>query len=323
MPWRNPDDLGLEIVNDIHRMLQVEAEWCVDSGPRGFTWWAGEFAQHVWSDESNFYNSQAVFKLHAETDLIRGHGRASRLELPLMSAMRYTSLCGIVYDEGVDLYRLHSSAYIHADNVDAFKRLMATATVLQLDEAVMLCRQAQCLKAEPAISEHPTHGLRTHPSKMVQATEMFFKPQGEAPSRWLRQPEWQQTEWAMEREAQSFVSDHRSQLRATFFWPGEGQAQLEVQAHTPHPTLGNGLTLILTLPLKLTQEECAHRAVELNSRERSSWMRSHFLGSWCFDRGSLEFECFVPNTSYNPDLLVQLVVGMAVRAQWCGESLPV
>ena len=322
MSWHNPDDLGLEIVNFIHQSLRVETDWCVDTGERGFTWWPGELAQHVWSEDSNFYNSTATFKIHAETDLVSGQKRAARFELPLMSAMRNTSLSGVVYDAEKDVYRLHSSAYIHADNVEVLKKLMAAATVLQLDEATMLAQQAQqSLQAVKAISERPNRGFRKEPSQMLHAARLFFCPQGQAPSRWIDQPEWKQTEWAMEREAQSFQSDHHSELNAKFNWPGGEDATLHVSAKTPHPMLGNGLSMKLVLPVKLDQEACAHKATELNAVERTEWMRSHFLGSWCFDQGALEFECFVPNTSYNPDLLLNLVTGMSIRAQWCAETL--
>ena len=321
MSWHNPDDLGLEIISFIHQSLKVEPEWSIDAGDRGFTWWAGELAQHVWSEESNFYNSTATFKIHAETDLVSGQGRAGRLELPLMSAMRNTSLCGVVYESEKDVYRLHSSAYLHGDNVDVMKRVMSAATVLQLDEAMVLSHQAaQSLKAIPAMSEHPAHGFRKQLSPMAHAAQLFFRPHGQTPSKWIGQPEWKQTEWAMEREAQSFRSDHHAELNATYYWPGEGDAVLHVSALYPHPVLGSGLLVKLVLPVKLGQEACAHKAVELNARERSEWMRSHFLGSWCFDKECLEFECFVPNTSYNPDLLLTLVTSMSIRAQWCAET---
>src|SRR5947209_7337660 len=154
-------------------------------------------------------------------------GRAGRLELPLMSAMRNTSLCGVVYESEKDVYRLHSSAYLHGDNVDVMKRVMSAATVLQLDEAMVLSHQAaQSLKAIPAMSEHPAHGFRKQLSPMAHAAQLFFRPHGQTPSKWIGQPEWKQTEWAMEREAQSFRSDHHAELNATYYWPGEGDAVL-------------------------------------------------------------------------------------------------
>src|SRR5947209_7596343 len=153
--WRAPDDFGLEIVSFIHQSLRVENDWCVDSGARGFTWWAGEFAQHVWSEESNFYNCTATFKVHAETDLIRGRG---------------------------------------------------------------------------------------HASPMVSASTQFFRPQGACQSRWIGVPEWQQTEWGMEREAEHFESNHRSHLKADFAWPNGEHVLLDVSAADCNPILGHGLT---------------------------------------------------------------------------------
>jgi hypothetical protein len=322
MSWRERRDLGLETIAQIHEALRIEDDWSIESGLRGFTWWPDRLAQHIWSEESTFFNSQAVFKVHAETDLVKGNHGDIELEHALIDAMKSTALSGIVYEEREDLYRLHSSMYVHADNIEVLRRLLFSAAALQVVEAREIVSDvSRRLNAEPASSAHPRQGARFHPSSLVNAVAAFFSPAGKEPSRWIGAPEWKQTEWAMERQSSSYESDHSSHLQAAFDW-GVASATLEVTTADPNPTLGNGLTFRLRLPVALSQQARDRIAIRLNGAERADWLRCHFLGSWCEDQGSLGFECFVPNTSYNPDLLLSLSVAMSVRAQWSAEYYP-
>jgi hypothetical protein len=126
----------------------------------------------------------------------------------------------------------------------------------------------------------------------------------------------------MDREAREYKCDQRSQLTAALDWPHSPYpARLDVSANETNPMLGHGLTYRLKLPVNYSHEQCAHKALELNNVERSQWMRCHFLGSWCFDHGVLEFECFIPNTSYSPNLMVDLATCMCVRTQWVSEHM--
>ncbi|HZH98535.1 MAG TPA: hypothetical protein VEX38_06150, partial [Fimbriimonadaceae bacterium] len=114
-------------------------------------------------------------------------------------------------------------------------------------------------------------------------------------------------------------------LRAEFAWgvpvaDGPQVSVLEVSTDEPHSVLGHGLMFRLKLPLKFEVHKMAHCALELNKLERTEWLRSHFLGSWCCDNGILEFECFVPNVCYHPAVLESLSLGMAIRAEWVSQK---
>lgn len=321
MSWRTRNDLGLELISDLHTALKINDHWVKDL-PRGFMWWAEEFAQKIWADLGMFHNAQSVFRLHAETELLRGKGRAADFELALAENMKDALLGALCYDAERDIYVLHSSIYFTHDNAEVYKKLFFGAIALQVDEAHSIGHDlARKINAVPAMSEHPEHGLRSPADPLIGSTERFFVPYGKLQSKWEGSKEWKEVEYAMDRQASAFSSDHHSWCRASFpFQATDAQSELIVTAAEPHPRLGNGLMMQLKIPLELPPERLAHTAMELNNIERHEWLRCQMLGSWGYDGGRLQFEMFIPNTSYHEGLLEALSLSMAVRAQWVNEQ---
>lgn len=321
MSWRNKDDLGLEQVAFVYEGMKVPDHWAIDVH-RGFMWWAEDFAQKVWADTGMFQNAQSFFRIHIETELLRGGARAQQFELSLMEEMKDATLSAVCFDRDRDVYLLHTSAYATGDNLDWLQRLILTAAALQVDHAHSIGHDlAKKLHATPATSGHPTHGLRDQADPMLGAVERYFKPYGAQPCRWIGVSEWKETEWAMERQASQFESDHQTYLKAFFPWPvGEGAIELFVSTTNPHPVLGNGLDIVLRLPIKMSPERCAHTAMELNNIERKEWLRCQMLGSWGFDEGVIQFESFAPNTCFHEGVLMNLTLAMAIRANWVAEQ---
>jgi hypothetical protein len=322
MTWRDRTDMGTELIAQARDGLRVPAEWSVDL-QRGFIWWAEEFAQHVRADVGNFQNAQCIFRLHAETDLIKGQGRGRQFELSLMSAMRDATMSALFYDQEKDTYKLHCSMYATSDNSEWLGKLFLGAAALQVAEAHEIGHHlAREIKAVPAVTEHPDHGLRREPDPILRAVEQFVKPYGEQPSRWIDQPEWKETEWAMERQALKYESDHRSYLQAQFAWSLDHAAtsMLHVTTEEPHPHLGHGLMFRLRLPVQFPPDKCAHTAITLNGLEVKEWLRCQLVGSWCYDEGVLEFEAFVPNSCYQPEILESIALSMAIRAEWVSDK---
>lgn len=321
MSWRNERGFGQEILDELIKALQMDQRWLVDDF-EGFTWWPGDLAQRVWCETGVFHNSVTTYRLHAETDLIRGSGRAQQFELELERAMDHATMNGLVYDEKADTYKLHSSVFATEDNIVYLKRTSFSAAILQISEAqevAMMLREK--LRALPATSSHPTMGLRPTPDPMLKAADSFFKPQGAHPSRWAGVSEWRETDLAMERESVRFTSDHLTHLTAEFEWNAgpQGTIRLDVNSREPHPKLGNGLHFTLSVPLVMSPERVSHMALELNQFERDNWKRSHMLGSWSCHDGHLAYRMFLPNTIYRPELLPEMTLNMSIRAHWTNE----
>lgn len=322
MSWQERTELGTSLIAEICEAMKVPDQWRVDQ-PRGFTWWADDFAQHVWCDPGLYHNAQAVYRVHAETDLLRGRGQAEKFEMELEQAMDSSTFSAVIYDEAQDTYKLHCSVYAHSENVHWMRRSLFAAVAIQVAEAHQMGHAlAKKLGGVPASSAHPRNGIRSDKDPMLQCIETFFKPSGSLPSRWEGTEEWREMEDIMERQAMAFESDHATRMNAAFEWVGgfgADRTTLEVTTREPHPSLGNGLHLTLTLPIEMSREHLAHLALELNQVERSEWKRSHMLGSWCVHGETLAFRSFVPNTVYNKELLEQFTLNMGLRADWVSE----
>lgn len=322
MAWRMGEQYGDQIVCEIYQALHVDPAWVKDD-QTGFRWWPSDYSQRVWCDAGVYQQATTIYRIHVETDLIKGAGRAQAFELALEREMDNTTLSGLVFDKEDDTYKLHCSIFASEENMVYLKRTLIAAVMLQLYEAQVVRQHLQsALGAVPAISTPPNGALRTRPDAMLQAAQQFFVPIGKEPCKWIGVPEWRETEHAIEREANEFKSDHETHLQAGFAWTPTDSAtgiQLEVSTSELHPELGAGLHFTLTVPLQMTPEHVSHMALTLNQYERDNWKRSHMMGSWSCHQGRLAYRMFLPNTIYNRDLLPQMTINMANRAYWVNE----
>lgn len=322
MTWQKRDDMGLEIVGKIHDTLKVPEQWRQDID-RGFKWWPESFSQKIWAENSNFSNAQSFFRVHAETELFKGKANRAEFELSLATEMAHATTSALVFDAEREVYSLHTSAYFTRENEEWLTRAFIGGCALQLSEAFMLGKGfAQRIKAVNAVSGHPVHGLRDQADPILGAMQAWFIPHGAAESRWTGINEWKQTEWAMDRQANHFESDHHTHLKAQFPWFLDQAASIDLYVTTdePHPVIGNGLHQRMTIPLKMPPERCAHTAMQLNGMEAKDWLRCHTMGSWSFEDGQLEYESFVPNTLYQEGILENMTLSMAIRAQWVNDQ---
>lgn len=323
MSWQSKEDLGLAMVSHVHESLKIEDKYRLDHG-RGFTWWAGEFSQSIWSDLGIFHNMSNYFRLHSEIELLRADGRGHKCELPLVECMGNATFSAITFDQEKDTFKLHCSVYACYDNEEWIKRVFLGAVGLQISEAQHKARQlAGQLGISPATSAHPRSGSRDHAHPMVEADERFFKPWGAQPSKWIDSPEWDDARGSIRRISVNAITDNATRLDGEFEWhhgaPG-ANIRMSVSAVDPHPDLGNGLSLRLSVPVNLVAQNCAHLALHINEMERREWNWCHDIGSWCVRNGELAFDCFIPNISFATGILPEMAHDMGTRARWLNEQ---
>ena len=323
MSWHSKEDLGLALVAHVHDSLKIEEQYRLDHG-RGFTWWAGEYSQSIWSDLGIFHNMSNYFRLHAEIELLRADGHGHKCELPLGECMSDATFSAITFDQEKDIFKLHCSVYACYDNEEWVKRVFLGAVGLQLSEAQHTARQlAEKLGVSPATSAHPRSGRREHAHPMVEADERFFKPWGAQPSKWIGGEEWEEARQSIRRISILATTDDSTKVEAEFEWHhGAPNATVKFVASAvePHPQLGNGLAFRLTVPVNLVAENCAHLALHINEMERREWNWCHDVGSWCVRNGELAFDCFIPNISHAPGVLPEMAHDMGTRARWLNEQ---
>jgi hypothetical protein len=96
--WDTPHDLGLQTVEFVYRTMGIDDEWSIRE-PRGFTWWGHELAQRVWTEPARMSAGLEVYRLHAETALLRDVGDDKNPSERLACSTRSrasTPTCGIL-----------------------------------------------------------------------------------------------------------------------------------------------------------------------------------------------------------------------------------
>ena len=161
----------------------------------------------------------------------------------------------------------------------------------------------------PELSEHPENGARPQPDGMLNVLQDVYQPQGEG------EPPWPLEEFQSVARSGYAVQTNVGEEGLTAEFPfygdepamltsargaGPQTAMLMVRKNQPHPMLGNGLLMGLTLPVDGEGAETANR---LNLLEATGESDCHLLGSWCVGQMGLAFATFIPYACYMPGLL--------------------
>jgi hypothetical protein len=127
-------DLGQEAIDYIYAQLGAEGQWA-NRTDRGFTWWAGPFAQRIWVDKPVRENGEEVFRICAKTDLFRDFDfEASGGRLSVLNMV--ASVSAIVPGQK-DTTRLShfASWYLHEGNAAWGMGTFAAIAALQVSDA--------------------------------------------------------------------------------------------------------------------------------------------------------------------------------------------
>lgn len=320
LPWEpRTDDVGLRIVDEVGYSLTLDEEWSVRI-PRGFVWWGKDLAQHVWSEPGLEDDGFEIFRLHAQTDVLRDFEASDEnlAKLDAIAALSTTS--GYLVDAEARTVRLVASMYVHEETeawvARTFKLVTATQAAVAHATATLL---AEVTSATVAATPHPLSGARNDADEMLGVLE-FVASVGQEPSPW----EGAELEWttAIVQGAPQTVLATGGATGLTAEFPFQSRTSLlTATTEASNPQLGNGVLLLLRLPMNIGQADGVRFAVELCRRELSSLTRAHYLGSWCWRDEEMVFVTFLPNRIHagRGDLL-NIVMSMAARAQWVAET---
>ncbi|MFH1680000.1 MAG: hypothetical protein ABIH26_05075 [Candidatus Eisenbacteria bacterium] len=316
-------DPGLAAVRFVHEHLRIEPEWSVWE-ERGFAWWGGRLAQRVWADRPFEEDGRTVCCVHAETDFVRSFPRDDAAFSLIGEAAGNAALSGFVRCKDGAL-RLWSGACVHKENFEWVSKVFSAAAALAAREAeASVDAMGRSLRAAPATSEHPASGRRAARHDVVSLVGALAGG-GEPASRWNDQAELAEIGDTITGKAGCFPSIGPLSLRAEIPFgphggydaPGGLSARLEVSMSARHPEIGSGVLLRIHLPFRLERHAQARLALDLNSLERTSYLRSHSLGSWCpHPWPGPAYVSFLPIGLYEKDVLLHLVISMIARAEW-------
>ena len=96
---------------------------------------------------------------------------------------------------------------------------------------------------------------------------------------------------------------------------------LTVTTEARNPRLGNGVLLLLHLPMNIDEIDGIAFATQLNRQELETVTRAHFLGCWHWREDGLHFVTFLPNVIHvDRGSLLNVVMCSTARAKWVAET---
>lgn len=322
LPWEiRTDDLGLEIVDTIGHSLTLDDEWCVRD-ERGFTWWGHELAQRVWAEPGFDDDGFEIFRLHAQTDLLRDFDPTPASLAKLNALAGFATMSAHLIDEDAGTVRLAASMYAHSETERWVRKTFQLAVAMQAAEAQNTAALiAGTVGATAAATPHPVSGPRLERDDMLDVLHEIVAPYGELPSAW----EGEEMEWTLDavRRSPYTVLATGSETGMSAEFPFQSRTSLlTVTTEERNPELCNGALLLLHLPMTFAAAEGIAFATELSRRELESLTCAHFLGSWLWRDGGLCFVTFLPNMLYlGRGCLLNVVMSTAARAKWVAETL--
>lgn len=319
-------DTGEAVIRRIRSMMQIDDQWSISNG-RGYAWWGHRLEQRVWADAERQDYGMAVTRVSAETRVLCDLPVDPRLceKIAVLNAL--ATLNAYIYDPAASRLSLRCSAYVHEENADWLGRLFGCAVALQAAEAhVAAPALAEAFGARADVSEHSESGPRSTPDDMLNVAASFARNAQSSPYDMREQNQAHE----MLRRMGAFATSDASGITAElpFFDDrpsaagGAATALLQVIPRMKHPQLAGGALLLLKLPITRNDAEAAAISQELNAAETSDeFTRAHQLGAWCARDGVPTFVAFLPAVAYNPGVLTNMVMSMAMRTRFFSEFM--
>ena len=313
-------DAGEELVDHLFKEMQIDEDWAVRR-PRGFTWWAGPLAQHVWSEPPVEDFGHEISRVHVQTDLLTGFTPDERSLRALSLTSAYSTMSGYLLGEGV--IRSATSVFVHRGTLVMWKHLLTIAALVQVTAAhIDIVSLLSLTGARPAMSGHPQSGERETHDDMLNVIKRVFAPMGAGPS-WFIGEEFRAAEKVLGPQVSVLTTASSDGLTSEFPY-GNGTALLQMRTDIRNPRLGSGLMLILSLPTSYPPNGLPQVVLDMNRWELTEFSRLPFLGSWSPHAslpGTLAFVMFLPNACAMPGLPSTLLSYFASRAKWALEVI--
>jgi hypothetical protein len=318
-------DVGIAAIDEIFKLWQVDEVWSLREG-RGFTWWGGDFRQRVWVDDGREDNGIFVYQLSAVTDFVRGvDAQAPAVAELLADLNRFASSYAITLDAVARRVGLCSSVVLHEQNAEWIVHYFSALSIIQpIDSQIRAGACAEMLAGTPDTSCHPSSGVRFTHDDMLNLIDAVYRPRGQEPSQWVSSGEFEQIPLMLSKYG-FFSTGGKDGLSAELSF-GNETALITADGDQPHPQLGNGVLLLLKLPVTLSASMAAWVATELNATDVNNFAGAHLMGAWCSTEVSRGrhipvFASFVPNILFRPGLLLTLILSLGQKARWARTEI--
>jgi hypothetical protein len=311
-------DVGERLVERLYSMSQVDDKWSMRTN-RGFSWWAGDLAQHVWADQPVQVDGSTRSRVHVRTDVITGFNGTERQLQVLGALARFATLSGwLRHPQDASRLQLAAAISVGEESLDFLSSLLSFAGAVQAAEAhIMIPLFENSADWAVARTNHPSTGHRSYPDDMLEMIEHM--PMKSAASRWAGSDMLAVLE-LLQRPPCILATGDATGVAAEFSFPAlSGSSLLQISTRETHPRLGAGCLFRLTLPITDHRPNAIVQALELNEREATE--HNHLLGSWCPSEHGLTYVSFLPNVAFNPGALTHMARSLMYRVQWVTEEV--
>lgn len=310
-------DCGLAVVEHYFSLLKIDEKSCVRES-RGFTWWAEDLAQRIWSDPPVVREGAVSWKIHARTDLLSGFiGTGSNLSF-LNELAGFPSLGGgmILDASHSDKVRFAACVNTTEDSFEWAKAFFPSTAATQAGEAHQLAHIAPAMtECSADYGAHPSAGPAERHADVFALLGSHIR-EGKQPPVWTPE-DFDEAVDDLESEPYPVFT---SESGLTAYFPFRDSTALGEMSTAPgHPSYGNGLRVRLVLPYRLSDEDDPGIALRWNRFEIESMTGvGHFTGSYYADDEAFIYSNFIPNlSSYRRvPFLTSLVRFLALRARW-------
>lgn len=334
-------DVGLQAVDRIFDILQVDEEWSVRR-PRGFTWWSYRLAQRVDATEPWQDDEYQLSRIRIRTDVVTSVDAERHPEEILAAVNAQATLSAVVWAPQAQSITECCTGIVHQENVGWLSRLLATAAVLQNNAAHGRAQAlAEVVGGIAAVSRHPVSGERPEPDGMLsaplgmadearQAGRRFSGPLCSGLGSFL--PQYELLGFSDEGTFSCevpFTGTTPIAAKVALNLPGKSEppetSLLRIYPDMEHPNYGSGALVTLLLPITLDPDDIPHLLNYLNLTEAEANTHSNLLGAWCPDptndgRNTIAFTAFLPDLLAEPGALENQVVFQAVRSRSYGST---
>ena len=318
-------DLGTDIIEKIHSTMLIEVSFTTWE-PRGFSWWAQDYRQHIWAETAWCDDGIEVFRICAESDFLCDVKPTDKTYSLLNALGHVASISAPIIDEENRTVRLHTSIFMHEQNEEGFLTKFISAVIIQAVEAQIRAEAtAGILQVSPDKSRHPRR-IR-HPGEhhsVIDQVHNLYAPIGVNNSRWIEEPHFDEVVEFLN-SGNCFASAGATGLTAEFAFDENQTSMLKIDADTKHPQLGNGLLLRLFLPINLENTNAEAIAASMNRLETLSNTRTPMIGSWAAvdlsGSMTLVYVTFLPNVMWGDEILLYFSMVMAIRSAWAVDEL--
>jgi hypothetical protein len=303
-------------VRYLYDSSRIDPKWTIVKD-RGFTWWAHDLAQRVWSEPGVDDAGIEVFRAFAATDVVRGVTDPEVAGQAIDAWNARTVGSALVLDPDNGTVQSITSMWAHDQSRDWVARTFSVVAAIQVAEmhehAPTL---ASLLGGEAAVTAHPNGGAREEPDEMLDLLDMV-KSAGAGPSQWAGPELVHALEQIRQMPGVGLATGDESGISVEVPYR-QTSALIQMDTRESHPELGSGMIVRISLPGDAGPGPVW--AAMRNGQELESMTRSHFLGSWV---GSAQVATFV---SFYPSLLaranmgpVNVLLSTVNRIRWAAQ----